>query len=47
MDLTIITYQEKLGNYNELFALSNVIGIITYQEKLGNYNCTHVDEPLK
>ncbi len=34
----IITYQEKLGNYNACCAVPVVQLIITYQEKLGNYN---------
>ena len=34
----IITYQEKLGNYNNCFDLTSFDLIITYQEKLGNYN---------
>ena len=34
----IITYQEKLGNYNLLSASEYSELIITYQEKLGNYN---------
>ena len=34
----IITYQEKLGNYNLLFLFVCQLLIITYQEKLGNYN---------
>ena len=34
----IITYQEKLGNYNDhANKVTNPL-IITYQEKLGNYN---------
>ena len=37
--LTIITYQEKLGNYNSAQTLVMKFIIITYQEKLGNYNC--------
>ena len=37
----IITYQEKLGNYNPLCDPDVVITIITYQEKLGNYNSTN------
>ena len=36
--LFIITYQEKLGNYNVLEAIHSACNIITYQEKLGNYN---------
>ena len=35
---TIITYQEKLGNYNNDSDLWLLALIITYQEKLGNYN---------
>ena len=39
--LFIITYQEKLGNYNTAPVSNLLIFIITYQEKLGNYNtCT-------
>ena len=34
----IITYQEKLGNYNEKRIYFYRTSIITYQEKLGNYN---------
>ena len=34
----IITYQEKLGNYNVNDAAHPLHFIITYQEKLGNYN---------
>ncbi len=34
----IITYQEKLGNYNRGEVTVNIRYIITYQEKLGNYN---------
>ena len=34
----IITYQEKLGNYNENMVCGVANVIITYQEKLGNYN---------
>ena len=34
----IITYQEKLGNYNGFSDFGNFWNIITYQEKLGNYN---------
>ena len=34
----IITYQEKLGNYNLSGEVTNCYEIITYQEKLGNYN---------
>ena len=34
----IITYQEKLGNYNIDLRINIVNEIITYQEKLGNYN---------
>ena len=34
----IITYQEKLGNYNIVVHNVNRFAIITYQEKLGNYN---------
>ena len=34
----IITYQEKLGNYNWNINTSRTRSIITYQEKLGNYN---------
>ena len=34
----IITYQEKPGNYNEIFFGISTIMIITYQEKPGNYN---------
>ena len=34
----IITYQEKLGNYNSAKIGSSGYYIITYQEKLGNYN---------
>ena len=34
----IITYQEKLGNYNKAHHSSELFDIITYQEKLGNYN---------
>ena len=37
-NLTIITYQEKLGNYNDKFLQGFIPHIITYQEKLGNYN---------
>ena len=36
--LQIITYQEKLGNYNLHDKDVKEDGIITYQEKLGNYN---------
>ena len=34
----IITYQEKLGNYNDGDDYGYTVKIITYQEKLGNYN---------
>ena len=34
----IITYQEKLGNYNCQTIIKICSEIITYQEKLGNYN---------
>ena len=34
----IITYQEKLGNYNIKSLRYLIKAIITYQEKLGNYN---------
>ena len=34
----IITYQEKLGNYNSVASAMFLRIIITYQEKLGNYN---------
>ena len=34
----IITYQEKLGNYNGGSTGLFGVQIITYQEKLGNYN---------
>ena len=34
----IIPYQEKLGNYNLVNALTITFMIIPYQEKLGNYN---------
>ena len=34
----IITYQEKLGNYNPAISVQPSGKIITYQEKLGNYN---------
>ena len=34
----IITYQEKLGNYNLAIRKGISFVIITYQEKLGNYN---------
>ena len=34
----IITYQEKLGNYNEYDSRVSSSNIITYQEKLENYN---------
>ena len=34
----IITYQEKLGNYNKTPTNLARHIIITYQEKLGNYN---------
>ena len=34
----IITYQEKLGNYNGPGSGKTTGYIITYQEKLGNYN---------
>ena len=34
----IITYQEKLGNYNLSMVADTFNIIITYQEKLGNYN---------
>ena len=34
----IITYQEKLGNYNITGNWLLMGTIITYQEKLGNYN---------
>ena len=34
----IITYQEKLGNYNLVTTIASNPLIITYQEKLGNYN---------
>ena len=34
----IITYQEKLGNYNFVHVNKADNFIITYQEKLGNYN---------
>ena len=34
----IITYQEKLGNYNYITVRLYDKIIITYQEKLGNYN---------
>ena len=34
----IITYQEKLGNYNAKTTKTTKAKIITYQEKLGNYN---------
>ena len=34
----IISYQEKLGNYNPLSMLYAKSKIISYQEKLGNYN---------
>ena len=34
----IITYQEKLGNYNGKPLVPRSQSIITYQEKLGNYN---------
>ena len=37
-DISIITYQEKLGNYNNPSDYNGVTLIITYQEKLGNYN---------
>ena len=36
--LWIITYQEKLGNYNDKYDALETQLIITYQEKLGNYN---------
>ena len=36
--IIIITYQEKLGNYNLSDGLNYKFSIITYQEKLGNYN---------
>ena len=36
----IITYQEKLGNYNYFVRGLVSTRIITYQEKLGNYNFT-------
>ena len=38
IDGAIITYQEKLGNYNKKLNKSEKNNIITYQEKLGNYN---------
>ncbi len=38
LNLLIITYQEKLGNYNSLSDIFVLPPIITYQEKLGNYN---------
>ena len=38
LDPIIITYQEKLGNYNSANSLFAARTIITYQEKLGNYN---------
>ena len=38
MSLPIITYQEKLGNYNPISSSKCDDLIITYQEKLGNYN---------
>ena len=34
----IITYQEKLGNYNAGLITDISTNIITYQEKLRNYN---------
>lgn len=34
----IITYQEKLGNYNGSYNETLSTTIITYQEKLENYN---------
>ena len=37
-NVTIILYQEKLGNYNARCNSSPVLLIILYQEKLGNYN---------
>ena len=37
----IITYQEKLGNYNTRQKYLSRRAIITYQEKLGNYNDFH------
>ena len=39
--LWIITYQEKLGNYNNCTDERRSGYIITYQEKLGNYNKTY------
>ena len=36
--IIIITYQEKLGNYNWICSVWQYKTIITYQEKLGNYN---------
>ena len=39
----IITYQEKLGNYNAAECLMVTTTIITYQEKLGNYNTYNQD----
>ena len=36
--ILIITYQEKLGNYNRTTLFAPAEEIITYQEKLGNYN---------
>ena len=45
--LIIITYQEKLGNYNELTFYKEKYEIITYQEKLGNYNADTISMLIK
>ena len=36
--ISIIPYQEKLGNYNNVGEHYKTSIIIPYQEKLGNYN---------
>ena len=36
--ITVIPYQEKLGNYNGSIFDYMGIPVIPYQEKLGNYN---------
>ena len=43
----IISYQEKLGNYNSTLTPLLMRKIISYQEKLGNYNCKFNNHSLK
>ena len=45
--VSIIPYQEKLGNYNQQNIKPVMKRIIPYQEKLGNYNLERLKNSLE